>query len=132
VIALERAALDRWGRGDPSGYVELFHDEVTYFDPVQDRRVDGRPAMVGLMDSIAGKIRVDRYDMLDPLVQACGDVAMLTFNLVSYRTDGGVERVISRWNSTEVYRRTPQGWRIWHSHWSWVQPELKEIVTEEW
>jgi ketosteroid isomerase-like protein len=122
VIALERAALDRWGAGDPTGYVELFADDVTYFDPIQERRLDGRAAMVALMDSIAGMIRVDRYDMERPVVQQSGDVALLTFNLVSYRTDAGVERAISSWNATEAYRRTPEGWRIFHSHWSYVRP----------
>ena len=87
--------------------------------------------MVALMESIAGKIRVDRYDMRQPVVQQDGDVALLTFNLVSYRTDDGRERAISTWNSTEVYRRTPQGWCIFHSHWSYVKPELKDAVSEE-
>jgi hypothetical protein len=50
---------------------------------------------------------------------------------VSYRTDDGVERAISRWNSTEVYRQTALGWRICHSHWSYVCPVLKDAVTEE-
>jgi len=124
VMGLERAALDRWGAGDPAGYVELFADDITYFDPIQERRLDGRAAMVALMASIAGTIRVDRYDLLHPSVQQDGDVALLSFNLVSYRTDDGVERAISRWNATEVYRRTAQGWRIWHSHWSFVKPAL--------
>jgi ketosteroid isomerase-like protein len=131
VIALERTALDRWGAGDPWKYVELYDEHVTYFDPVQERRIDGRAAMVALMESIAGKIRVDRYDMQQPVVQQHGDVALLTFNLVSYRTEGGRERAISTWNSTEAYRRTPQGWRIFHSHWSYVKPELKDAVSEE-
>jgi ketosteroid isomerase-like protein len=122
IIALERAALDRWGAGDPIGYVELFADDITYFDPLQERRLDGRAAMVALMESIAGKIRVDRYDMMHPVVQQSGDVALLSFNLVSYRTDADVERAISSWNSTEAYRRTPEGWRIFHSHWSYIRP----------
>ena len=87
--------------------------------------------MVVLMDSIAGKIRVDRYDMQRPLVQQYGDVALLSFNLVSYRTDDGRERAISSWTSTEAYRRTPQGWRIVHSHWSYIRPDLKEPLSEE-
>jgi ketosteroid isomerase-like protein len=131
VIALERAALDRWGAGDPAGYVELFADDITYFDPIQERRLDGRAAMVALMASITGKIRVDRYDMLHPVVQQQGDVALLSFNLVSYRTDDGRERAISSWNSTEAYRRTPQGWRIFHSHWSYIRPDLKAPLSEE-
>ena len=128
VIALERGALDRWGKGDPRGYVELFDDEITYFDPAQDGRVDGIAAMEALFAPIAGRIRVDRYDMLRPVVQQCGDVALLTFNLVSYRTDDEVERAISRWNATEVYRHTFQGWRISHSHWSYVKPSTDSTL----
>ena len=130
VIALERAALDRWGQGDPSAYLALFAPDVTYFDPFQERRVDGVAAMTALFEPIAGQIRVDRYDMLGAAVQPVGDVALLSFNLVSYRTDDGRERAISRWNSTEAYRRTPQGWRIFHSHWSFIRPELKDTNPE--
>ena len=45
VIALERAALDRWGKGDPQGYIEIYAPELTYFDPVQEKRIDGLDAM---------------------------------------------------------------------------------------
>jgi ketosteroid isomerase-like protein len=130
VIALERAALDRWGQGDPSAYLALFDADVTYFDPMQERRVDGLAAMEALFVPIAGRIRVDRYDMLRPLVQHHGEMALLSFNLVSFRTDDGRERAISSWNSTEAYRRTPQGWRIVHSHWSFITPAIKDEVSE--
>src|SRR5262249_54934932 len=40
VMALERAALDRWGKGDPSGFLETYASEITYFDPATERRVD--------------------------------------------------------------------------------------------
>ena len=131
IIALERAALDRWGAGDPAGYLELFDADVTYFDPFQELRVDGLEAMTALMAPIAGRISVDRYDMLRPVVQYRGDIAVLSFNLLSYRTEAGVERVISRWNATEAYRRTDRGWRIFHNHWSFIQPALKDAVSEE-
>ena len=39
IVAMERAALDRWGAGDPQGYLEIMAPGVTYFDPVQPRRV---------------------------------------------------------------------------------------------
>ena len=129
VIALERAALDRWGAGDPSGYVEIFDAGVTYFDPFQERRLDAHETRE-LMRSVTGRIRVDRYDMQGAHVQCVGDVALLSFNLVSYRTDAGRERVMSSWNSTEAYRRTPAGWRIFHSHWSYIKPELKDPNPE--
>ena len=132
IIALERGALDRWGRGDPRGYLEIMAPEVTYFDPGQDKRVDGLQAMSDLLLPFTGKIRVDRYDMIDPAVQRHGDAAVLTFNLVSYQrgTDGS-EHPIVRWNSTETYARVEGQWRIVHSHWSYVRPELKNLFSEE-
>jgi ketosteroid isomerase-like protein len=132
VIAMERAALDRWGAGDPRGYLEIMAPEVTYFDPVQERRLDGLRAITALLESWTGKIKVDRYDMVSPMVQPHGDAALLTFNLVSYRRRAdGTEHAIAYWNSTEVYARLDAGWRIIHSHWSFVKPELKQTVSEE-
>ena len=132
IIAMERAALDRWGRGDPQGYLEIMAPEVTYFDPVQERRVDGLRALTTMLESWTGKIQVDRYDMVSPMVQQHGDAALLTFNLVSYRRGAdGTEQAIAHWNSTEVYARLGAGWRIIHSHWSFVKPELKQSASEE-
>ena len=132
IIAMERAALDRWGAGDPRGYLEIMAAEVTYFDPVQERRVDGLAAMTALLESWTGKIRVDRYDLIGPRVQQHGDAALLTFNLVSYRRRAdGTEYPIAHWNSTEVYARIDGAWRIIHSHWSFVKPELTQPITEE-
>lgn len=132
IVAMERAALDRWGAGDPLGYLEIMADDVTYFDPSQERRVDGLRAMTDLLVPFTGKIRVDRYDMVSPMVQQHGDAAILTFNLVSYRLQAdGTERAIAHWNSTETYARIDGRWRIVHSHWSFVRPELKQPVSEE-
>ena len=131
IIALERAALDRWGKGDPGGYQEMYAPDVTYFDPMQDKRIDGLEAIKTMQAPIAGKVHVDRYDMIDPKVQHHGDIAVLTFNLLSYRTGAdGKEAVVARWNSTEVYRETAGTWRIIHVHWSYLKPELKWAVQE--
>ena len=132
IVAMERAALDRWGAGDPRGYLEIMADDVTYFDPVQERRVDGLHAMTELLEPLTGKIKVDRYDMVSPVVQHYGHAAILTFNLVSYRRqEDGTERAISHWNSTETYARVDGRWRIVHSHWSFVKPDLKQPMSEE-
>lgn len=131
IVAMERAALDRWGAGDPQGYLEIMAPGVTYFDPVQPRRVDGLRAMADLLVPFTGQIKVDRYEMVDPVVQQHGDAAILTFNLLSYRRNpDGIDRVIAHWNATEAYARVEGRWRIVHSHWSYVQPELKVPVSE--
>src|SRR4029453_17287484 len=61
VMALERSALDRWGRGDVAGFLSLYADGSPSFDPFQDRRIDGLAAMRAAYEPFAGKIKVDRY-----------------------------------------------------------------------
>ena len=122
IIALERGALDRWGKGDPEGYLGLYAPDVTYFDPMQEGRVNGAAALRTLYAPLAGKIKVDSYEMIDPRVQFNGQVALLTFNLLSHgRTPAGAPIVV-RWNSTEVYARSNGKWSIIHSHWSFIKP----------
>ncbi len=116
IIALERAALDRWGRGDPDGFLEISDAEVTYFDPFTENKVNGREMLAKIYDGIRGKIQIDRYEMIDPRVEVFDSIALLTFNFVSHGNEGAM-----RWNTTEVYRRQRGEWRIVHTHWSLAQ-----------
>jgi ketosteroid isomerase-like protein len=126
IITMEKAALDRWGKGDPQGYLEIMDADLTYFDPFLEKRLDGLDAMKEFLKSFAGKIKVDRFDMLNPKVQRDGDMALLTFNLLSYvKQPDGTEKVVARWNSSEVYRKINGAWKIIHSHWSFIKPEIK-------
>jgi ketosteroid isomerase-like protein len=129
VIALERGALDRWGRGDPGGYLELYSRDVTYFDPQRERRIDGLDAMRQALEPIRGLVKIDRYEMIAPNVSVAGDVAILTYNLVSHGRSPDGNPIDARWNSTAVYRRIGGTWRIVHSHWSFTKPELKNANT---
>jgi hypothetical protein len=113
ILALERAALDRWGSGDPSGFLEISAPEVTYFDPFVARRIDSLAALTRYYESLRGKVHVDRYELLNPWVSVAGDMAVLSFNYVSWQ--GEAEQ---RWNCTEVYRQLAEGWRIVQTHWS--------------
>ena len=124
IIALERAALDRWGNGDIQGPLDLYSPDITYFDPFQEKRVDGIEAMRKLYAPIAGKLKIGRYEMTDPKVQQHGDVAILTFNLMDYviRQPGGPGNVKVPWNCTEVYVRTGGKWNVIHEHWSFIKP----------
>jgi 5-methylcytosine-specific restriction endonuclease McrA len=121
IIALERAALDRWGNGDPSGFLEISDPDVVYFDPYLPRRIDGLEALRRYYEPARGKIHIDRYELLNPHVQVHGDAAVLTFNYVSH----GGERQ-SRWNCTEVYFRREGRWRIVQTHWSFTEAARPE------
>jgi ketosteroid isomerase-like protein len=122
IIALERAALDRWGAGDPQGFLDTYAPEITYFDIGTEHRLDGHAAMTDYYRPLFGKIRIPRYEMTDSKVQRHGDVAVLTYNLRSEGLQPDGKQVTVRWNSTAVYARVGSNWRMIHSHWSLTAP----------
>jgi hypothetical protein len=117
VIEMEKAALMRWGNGDPGGFLEITAEDVVYFDPYIGRRIDGLGSLKAYYQELWGKVHVDRFELLNPRVQSCGDSAVLTFNYVSF-TGGEPDR----WNCTEVYRRGGRNcWEIIQTHWSYTE-----------
>ena len=116
IIALEKAALVRWGKGDPDGFLEICAPDVVYFDPYQEMRIDGLESLSKYYESIRGQVYFDRFELLNPHVNLSGNLAVLTFNYVSYT---GAQA--SRWNCTEAYRCEPDGrWLIVQTHWSYT------------
>jgi len=126
LVTLERSALDRWVTMDPDGYLGLYADEITYFDPTTETRINGREAMRARLEPVrTAKLPFTepRYELIEPKVQGGSDLAVLTYNMVNYaKLSGRGESILARWNATEVYRRVDGRWRIVHSHWSNVQP----------
>jgi ketosteroid isomerase-like protein len=119
IIALERAALERWGKGDPSGFLEICAPDVVYFDPHLEMRLDGREALSEYYEKLRGMVSIERFELLNPLVQFVGEGAVLSFNYVSY----GKYEDAHRWNCTEVYRRMDDRWEIIQTHWSFTLAE---------
>lgn len=121
IIALEKAALEKWNQGDPNGYLDLSAEDVTYFDPSLEQRMDGLENLRSYYEPAKGNISVDRYEMVNPNVTAVNEMAVLTFNLFSY-----IGNDVSKWNCTEVYRLECDGqWKIVHTHWSNIRPDAK-------
>jgi uncharacterized protein (TIGR02246 family) len=123
ILALERAAMDRFNRGDVEGCIQLYADDVTFFDPITDRRLDGLPAVAEYLRAFfAGKIQIPRYEIPNPQVITDGTLAVLSYNLTNYvRAADGSEKAGTRWNSTQIYRRTGDEWRVVHVHWSFTK-----------
>ena len=121
IIALEKAALERWNHGDVYGYLDLMAEDINYFDPSLEKRIDGIKNLKAYYEPFQGKISASSYEMINPIVQTVDSMAVLTYNLNSYEG----ERVY-RWNSTEVYRKEKDGsWKLIHSHWSFTKPAGK-------
>ncbi|MFB3905299.1 MAG: DUF4440 domain-containing protein [Acidobacteriota bacterium] len=120
IIAMERAALDRSDKGDPNGFLEISSPDVTYFDPFLDKPIRGLDALRTYYRGFPSDEPASG-EMHNVEVQVSGDVAVLTFNYTVKLEKSGQ---VNRWNTTEVYRRTKDGWRIIHTHWSFNKPVL--------
>ena len=116
ILEMESAALRRWGNGDPSGFLEICAPDIVYFDPYQEKRIDGIEALRECYKGIWGQVHFDRFELINPCVQIGGELAVLTFNYASYTGDKR-----NPWNCTEVYRLTSDGWRIIQTHWSYTR-----------
>jgi len=120
LLGMENAAMERWRHGDPWGWTEISADEVTYFDPETDQRVDGIELLRELYAAIEGQVNYDGSYFISPKVQEYGDVAILTYHYISCRIgEEGAEEPSTHWNTTEVYCRIDGRWKIIHTHWSY-------------
>jgi uncharacterized protein (TIGR02246 family) len=121
IAAMERAALDRSDKGDALGFVEISDPDVVYFDPFLEAPIHGREALRAYYEKNFNIEEAGTGEMTNVRVQVAGDAAVLTFNYTITVPSG---RPTQPWNTTEVYRRTGDGWRIVHTHWSFRQPQL--------
>lgn len=118
IIALEKQALELWNNGNPDGFLRLSSDDVIYIDPSFEHKLEGKKALEDYYDTIRGKIKIDLYKMINPIVQLSSDTSVLTYNYEAHR-DG----MVFKMNCTEVYRLDSSNqWKIIHTHWSFVQP----------
>ncbi len=124
IISLEKAALEKWCKGDTSGYAELWSKKnFTYFDAVVSKRVDDYETISKFLKSIEGKVIAEKYEVVDPRVQIGKDMAVLTYQFFAKFTIGDIE-----YNCIEVFQKEDDGvWRVIHSTWSVIKPMQKDF-----
>jgi hypothetical protein len=116
VLALERQAMDGWLAGKPDPQLAISDPQITYIHAVVEKRLEGLPALKELYQQYRGIPLFDSYEIVSPKVQAAGNVAVLTYQLL--RRNGSAT---TYWNATQVYCRKTEGWRVIHTHWSAVK-----------
>ena len=124
VLELECSLNERWSVGDSHGYLDNYHEDISYFDPALERLLVGRDAVVGHIKKLYQNPHIVRNEYLNPDVIAseAGDLAVLGYNLRTYvAAEHGGEKLLRAWNATEVYRRIAGAWRIVHSNWAITQ-----------
>lgn len=123
LLALERSLNERWSAGDCYGYLDCYHEDIAYFDPILEKQLVGRAAVVEHILKLYRNPRIVRSEYLNPhvIVSNGGDLAVLSYNLRTYVADQKQEKLLRAWNSTEVYRVIDGQWRIVHSNWAITQ-----------
>ncbi len=119
IIALERKGLDQWSKGNPAGFLEIFADDMTYFDDIAaSTRIDGLEEMQNYVaTTLEGNIPPHKYELLDTKVQVYGDIAILTLQYHSNVLGPNGEKA-PPWKATSVYRWNEGKWLVVHAHWS--------------
>jgi uncharacterized protein (TIGR02246 family) len=115
IIGIERAAMERWAKGDPDGFLQILSPDILFFDSSLTSRADGIEVVRKLYEQERGKVNVE-VEFINPKVQFAGDAAVLTFNLIT--RDRTPERRERRWHATEVFQKTNGTWCIIHGHYS--------------
>lgn len=133
ILGIERSINERWNKGDCTGYLETYSEDITYFDPVTEKLLVGRKSVVDHIRKLYKNPQIVRSEYCDPQVAVSdeGDLAVLSYNLRNFVVDeAGGEKLLMTWNSTEVYRLIDGEWRIEHSHWSFAEhPAIMQNVT---
>ena len=80
IIALEKQALELWNNGNPDGFIELSSDDVVYVDPAFGHKLEGKKALEEYYNTIRGKVKIDLYRMIDPVVRLSSDMAVLIYD----------------------------------------------------
>ena len=121
ILAQTEAAFGRWYQGDPSGYLDIMAEEMTYFSPFENSRVDGKSAIEALIAPIEGEIHAPKFEILNPRLQLGESIAVFTFHLSELDEDGA--QTIG-WKVTEIYRHVDDKWRLIHAHLSLIGENL--------
>lgn len=124
LIGLEKKALEKWNKGDTSGYKELWSKKsFTYFDGVVSKRVENFETITEFLKKVEGNLNVVKCEFVEPRVQMGTDMAVLTYQLFS-KTSSGLD---IEYNCIEVFQKESDGeWRVIHSTWSFIRPMDKD------
>jgi len=121
-INLETAAMKRWRKGDPTGFFAICAEDVRYFDPFVKHRIDGLECLKKEILGRTFRTRFDVMEFIDPRVVIYGQKAAVLFYRFFSTTlhPNGSVRLRIPWNCSVIYRRSREGWKVVHTHRSYI------------
>lgn len=127
IINLEKGALDKWFKGDTSGYLNIWSQEdFSYFDGAVTKRIDSYADIkTFVLANVEGKLFADQYNFENPRVQLGEDMAVLTYQLyaktslidMQYQLHRGLSKT-SYWmesHSLHMVIYSAHGYELWRN-----------------
>lgn len=118
ILNKEKAALTKWANRDVWGYLNLFAEDATYFDPGTKMKLRGYESIKDYIAPWDGKVYSPSYEIINRDIRIIEKTGILTYNLYNFDEKGDTTAL---WNSTEIYQKIKGNWKIVHSHWSLVK-----------
>jgi SnoaL-like domain len=115
IAANLHTAMERWYKGDPFGYADLFMATITYVDPFAPAVIVDSGTLRRHYQRFNGKVFRPRFEIQDTRVIDFGAAHLCVYRLQSWQADGTADKC---WNATELYQRSGDTWRIAFAHWS--------------
>lgn len=125
IIELEIYALDKYFKGDMSGYLDIWSkDNFSYFDAGTEERADSYEQVKQFLEeNVAGKMHADKYDFHYPRVQLSSDTAVLTYQL-----HADTSLIEMHYNVIEVFQKNKNNeWKVIHSTWDLITPYSTDV-----
>lgn len=112
LMRLESIWNDAHLGGDAAALDRLWADDIIV--TVQGMPVMRKPQALGMLR--AGRMKFEKYESSEVLVQLYGDSAVVTGRVTRSRVVSSTPAV-DNWRFTKVYVRRPDGWRVvaWHA-----------------
>jgi ketosteroid isomerase-like protein len=115
VIEAHKALVAAYQSGDVEAYVGLLAPEPLIYHPFVEDRFDDTEEIRRNLGRMFGRFSERAWTDVHPGVEVNGDVAWLTAHVL-IKSPELESAFVGR--GTEIWLRTPAGWRLAHGHWS--------------
>ena len=102
LMKLEMAAMERWRKGDPWGFIDISAPDMTYFDSGTLLRLNGLAALKDEYRTRIGRIHYDVMDFVEPMVQVHANTAVLFYRFLRHAPAAG--RLRPQAHGVELHR----------------------------
>ena len=119
IVEIEKKALEKWYAGDPTPYINNMSGDIAYFEPILDKRLDGKQPLSKMFEALRGKVHARQVRHAQ---HARSNGRRFGDPLVQISSPSKTACPIAG-TATEIFAKgSDSQWKLIHSHWSQTKP----------